>query len=270
MSLTHIMGNTDGLFLRYSPGVALSACIGIDDRSREILRIAFNEAEAGNILIVGRSATAALGIYTTMILDLASQIVTTPNRKDIYTSPPFSVLEYLGTEEARIFTEAAMGLPLSVKLERATDTEMTTLNDFQHELDRRRREPDSARHSKFMFLSGLQAAHGVRNRGFYVSDLNPQASKFIQILHGGTAHSLHAVVWCNSFANIGLTMSEGLTPFRHVIVLAGADRGPFDELGDTDGDQSWYVDRHQGSVVPMIPFALPTETWCDSVIGALG
>jgi len=269
MRVTHVLHDTDELFLEHSPEVPLSACVGIDDRSGEVLRLSFDEAELGHILVVGRSAAAALGMYTTILLDLASQIVTTPNRREIYVTPPFSILEFLGTEEAQIFTDAAMALPVAVKLERATDTAMTTLNDFQHELDRRRREPDLARHPKFLFLSGLQAAHGIRACGFYESDVNPQAPKFAQILRSGTFHSLHAVVWCNSFANLDLTMPDGLESFRHVLILAGTDRSPFGEIEDTRGDQSWHVDRHLGYVAPMTPFALPTQAWCEAVISAL-
>ena len=270
MRIGQVGDNAENIFLRHSPGAPLSACVGVDDVSGNPLRLVFEEASQTNVMIVGRSPEAALGMCTTMLLDLASQIVTTPDRAKIYTTPPFSILDYLGTSEAGVFTDAAMALPLPTKLERATDTEMTTLKDFQHELVSRGRRTESDRHPKFMFLCGLQAAHGVRDRGFYRPDVNPHATKFARILHEGPAYSLHVIVWCNSFANIELTMTDGLAPFRHVIVLGESDQSPFAKVDRGSRNQSWYVDQGQDSVVPMTPFGLPSGAWCEEVVGAFG
>ena len=176
MRVQYLEGNATDLFLTYRPHAPLTACIGLAKASGEPLRIAFDPAGGSNVLIIGRSREAALGICTAMLLDLTSQILTTPGRRDLYTTAPFGIIDFLRTEESRIFTDAAMALPLSVKLEFLTDTAMNTLTDFQVELAWRQREPDSPHHPKFFFLCGLQAGHGTRSRGFYAqSDVNLHA-----------------------------------------------------------------------------------------------
>ncbi|MFR0352190.1 hypothetical protein [Streptomyces sediminimaris] len=222
-----------------------------------------------NVMIVGPSRTAALGIFTAMLLDLANQIITTPGRREIYTSPPFSIMDFLGTDESRVFTDAAMSLPLPVKSERATDTAMTTLTDFEYELTHRDVGADSQLPAKFLFLCGLQAAHGVRSQGSYAEPgLNPNASKFMRLLREGASRSLFTIIWCNSFSNIELTMADGIDSFDHLIVLGGLNQYParLTGIGNETVAQSWYANRRDNTTVPIIPFAMPAETWCDNVV----
>ncbi len=260
------------LFLTHVPRTPLAACIGLSDESGEPLRLPFRESEHSNVMIVGRSGAAAFGIFSSMLLDLASQILTTPDRREIYTTPPFSILDFCGDEESRIFTNAAMSLPVPVKLEYATDTALNTLTDFQFELSRRQREPSAPRHAKFLFLCGLQAAHGVRARGFYASpDANPLAARFSQLLRAGAAQSLHTIICCNSFTNIDLTLADGIDSFDHVIILndAGIPSGQISSIEIESTDQAWYINVRQNSVTPLIPFTVPSQAWCDAVIRTL-
>ncbi|PRX98001.1 hypothetical protein [Allonocardiopsis opalescens] len=269
MQIGRLDGDAAEFFLAHSPHAPLAACVGISDSSGEPVRIAFEESEAAHVMIVGRSRAAALGICTAMLLDLARQIVTTPDRRGMYTTPPFSILDLLGTEESRVFTDAAMSLPLAIKLERATDTAMTAFTDFDYELTRRQGDPDSPRHAKFLFLCGLQAAHGIRSRGLYRSPgVNPQAPKFARLLRRGGAWSLHTIVWCNSFVNLDLTMADGIGAFGHVVILDGAGPVP-GRLAFADGlpaDRARYVDARRGTAVPIVPFAVPTDAWCEAAI----
>lgn len=257
-----------GLFRRHSPGVPLSACIGLTDTDGEPLRLVFHERPRANVMIVGRSREAALGICLAMLLDLATQISTIPDRRARYTTPPFSILDFSGTHESRIFTDTAMSLPLPIKLERATDTAMNALTDFQFELTQRQRGT-AVRQPKFLFLCGLQAAHGIRSRGSYASpEINPQAVKFTRILRDGAFRSLYSIIWCNSFANIDLTMPDGLGCFDHIIILDGAGRAADALEGIPAGpaDHAWYVDRTRNLIVPFIPLAVPSESWCEAVV----
>jgi hypothetical protein len=269
MRVQHFEGDATDLFLTYRPHTPLTACIGLAEASGEPLRIAFDPTGGGNVLIVGRSREAALGTCTTILLDLASQILSTPGRRGLYTTAPFSIIDFLRTEESRIFTDAAMALPLSVKLELLTDTALNTLTDFQVELARRQREPDSPRHPKFLFLCGLQAGHGIRSRGFYaLPDVNPHAPKLTQLLQFGKFHSLYTIAWCNSFANLELTMGNGISSFGRLIILDGAGPIP-DQLSHVDtepADRAWYVDGHRNPAVPFFPFAVPAEAWCNALI----
>ncbi|WP_155342157.1 hypothetical protein [Acrocarpospora corrugata] len=254
------------LFRRYEPGAPLSACIGLDAHSGEPIRVAFDAAGGGNIMIVGRSREAALGICMVALLDLATQITSTPGQREIYTTPPFSIMDFVSTEESRVFADAAMSLPLPVKLERDTISEMTSLGDFQYALLQRDRHPEAPRHAKFLFICGFHAAHGMRSRGSYAPDTTtPNAARLARILRDGTAHSLFAVVWCNTFANLDLTRPEGLADFDHVIVLDGAGDPPPD-LPAEPGENAWYINRRTRSATPITPLALPPESWSDAVI----
>lgn len=262
------------LFLKYAPRAPLAACIGLDEASLSPIRLVFEELERSNVLIVGRSRQAALGICTSILLDLASQILTTPTQRDIYRTPPIGILDFLGTHESATFTDAAMSLPLSVKLERATDTAMTTITDFHLELSRRQREPDTVRHPKFVFLCALQAAHGIRSHGYYGQpevSATGQGGRFSELLRAGSALSLHSIVWCNSFENIHLTMEESISYFGHVIVLddAGAIPGTLSRLPVRADGQAWYLDVRQHYATPVIPFTLPTSAWCEEFIGTI-
>ncbi|MFG1674647.1 hypothetical protein [Micromonospora sp. NPDC049282] len=271
MQVRQLGGEGVELFLTHSSDHRLAACVGVKDNDGEVLRVNFGEDDQANVLIVGRSRTAALGIFTAMLLDLARQLVTTPGRRAIYTTPPFSVLDFSGTAESRTFTEAAMSLPLPVKLERATDTAMTTLTDFQFELLRRRRQPDSPRHAKFLFLCALQAAHNLRSRGSYaLAESKENAAKFGQILRDGARQSLFTVVWCNSFENIALTLDDGVRPFRHIIVLHDVAALPeqLAEILPEPGRHAWVIDRSRATATPVIPYVVPSQSWCDMVIGA--
>lgn len=269
MRVQRIEDYTADLFLTYRPHTPLTACIGLVEASSEPLRIEFDPIGGGNVLIVGRSREAALGTCTAILFDLASQILSTPGRRELFTTAPLSIIDFLRTEESRIFTDAAMALPLSVKLELLTDTALNTLTDFQVELARRQREPDSPRHPKFLFLCGLQAGHGIRSRGFYaLPDVNPYAPKLTQLLELGKFQSLYTIAWCNSFANLELTMGNGISSFDRLIILDGAGPVP-DQLPHFDthpADLAWYVDGDRNYAVPFVPFAVPAEAWCDAVI----
>ncbi|MBV2154747.1 hypothetical protein [Kitasatospora sp. SUK 42] len=269
MRVRRVEGDGAGFFRRHESGRPLSACVGVDEASGGALRLEFG-AGGGHVLVVGRSAEAALGILVMMLFDLATQVTGAADRGSAYTTPPFSVMDFHGSEGARVFGEAAMALPLPVKLERATDTAMTTLSDFQYELTRRG-EPGAPSPAKFLFLCGLQSAHGIRSRGAYAEDgANPGAARFGRLLREGPANSLHLITWCNSFANIDLTVAEGLGFFRHVIVLDGAGPGQGLEVPDGDGERAWYLDVGEGRAVPMTPFALPAADWCESFARGLG
>ncbi|MEV7597943.1 hypothetical protein AB0O91_11250 [Kitasatospora sp. NPDC089797] len=258
MRVWRVAGDGAGFFGRAGDGRGLSGCVGVAEGSGEALRLGFGGG-GGHVLVVGRSAEAALGILAMMLFDLATQIVGAADRGSAYTTPPFSVMDFHGGEGARVFGEAAMALPLPVKLERATDTAMTTLSDFQYELGRRA-EPGAPRPAKFLFLCGLQSAHGIRSRGSYGEDgVNPGAARFGRLLREGPANALHLVAWCNSLANLELTVAGGLGFFRHVIVLEG---GP-------DGGAR-YTDAVAGRSVAVTPFGLPSAQWCESFARGLG
>jgi hypothetical protein len=268
-----VEGDGTDFFRSYSPDLPLTACVGLDDLSGEPLRLDFGEGTGGHVVIVGRSVEAALGIFAMMLFDLATQIIGSGDRRNTYTTPPFSVMDFHGSEGSGLFSDAAMALPLPVKVERATDTAMTTLGDFQYELTQRGREPKTTSLAKFLFLCGLQSAHGVRSRGSYAdAGVSPGADRFGRLLRSGPAHSLYLITWCNSFANIELTVAGGLGFFRHVIVLDGAGPSPGVDTAIPDGvaEQAWYLGRTAGRAAPMTPFALPSASWCDAVVRGLG
>lgn len=257
------------MFHQYSPDGPLSVCVGMDVSTNSPVSVAFEETPGSNMLIVGRSLDVALGTLTVMLLDLASQIHSMPDQAVADGMPPFSILDFLNNAEAGVFTGTAMSLPMPVKLERATDTAMTSVSDLQHELAGRTREPRAPRHPKFLFLCGLQAAHGLRSRGFYAdAGVNPAAAKFASLLDEGAGRGVHSVIWCNSFANIALTLNGALRHFRHLIVLDGAGRDPVlpAEVVDGPADQAWYVDAEQGVARRLSPYALPSAGWCEAVV----
>ncbi|MET9385841.1 hypothetical protein ABZY09_33455 [Streptomyces sp. NPDC002928] len=271
MYVRRLDNESPDLFLTHSPQALLAGCIGISESSGTPMRLTFERSERAHVLIVGRSQRAALGIFTAMLLDLAKQIITTPDRREIYSSPPFSIMDFLGTRESQIFTDTVMSLPLSVKSESATDTEMTTLTDFEYEITHRDVESVFPGPAKLLFMYGLQAAHGVRSRGFYAQPgLNPRASKFMQLLREGAPRSLHVIVWCNSFANMDLTVVDGIDSFDHLIVLDKADELPNNlvcaGVDTREVGRSWYINRRDGAAEPFVPFAMPTEAWCNDVV----
>jgi len=272
MRVRHVEDGPQPPFHRHSPTRPLSGCIGTNEVSGLPVRIAFAREEGTNILIVGRSFSVALGIFTVMLLDLTQQIISMPDRAGIHSTPPFSILDFQSNTESRVFTDTAMSLPLPVKLERATDTAMTSLSDLQYELARRKREPVAPRHSKFLFLCGLQAAHALRSRGFYAEPgINPAAAKFNGLLREGAGQGLHSIVWCNSFANIDLTLANALRHFSHVIVLDGA--GTHDalpaEVSSGPADQGWYVEVEHSTATRLSPYALPSASWCDAAVRSM-
>lgn len=259
------------LFLSHSPQAPLAGCIGLSESSGTTVRLTFERSERAHVMIVGRPRAAALGIFTSMLLDLAKQIITTPGRREIYTSPPFSAMDFLGTRESQVFTDTVMSLPLSVKSERSTDTEMTTLTDFEYEITHRDAGSVVPGPVKFLFMCGLQSAHGVRSRGSYAQPgVNPRAPKFARLLREGAPRSLHVIVWCNSFANIDLTVVNGIESFDHLIVLEKVDTLPSDliDMGvqAREVGRSWYINRRAGTAESIVPFGMPSEAWCNDVV----
>jgi hypothetical protein len=271
MRLQRLDSRTVDVFRPHYQDQRTKACIGVTEDESSTVRITFDPDKNANILIVGRSRAAAFGICTAMLFDLARQILTTPDRRSIYTTPPLSVLDFSGTEESRIFTNAALSLPLAVKLERATDTAINTLTDLQSELQHRQNDNNLRRHPKFFFLCGLQAAHGLRSRGSYAVVANEEhAKKFRQVLLHGPELSIFTVVWCNSFANVERTMSDGVSGFGRVIELDDADARPSGLSGFGPHDDGVrLLDRSDGRARRFIPFEVPAETWCDEIVRTL-
>jgi len=65
-----------------------------------------------------------------------------------------------------------------------------------------------------------------------------------------------------------LTLADGIKSFDRLIPLneAGTPTNQLPAVDTRIADRAWCIDVRRKSAVPIIPFVVPTEAWCDAVI----
>ncbi len=257
------------LFTGRSPGGLLSGCIGLDETGSQPLRLAFNPSPSANLLVLGRSSSSALGLFSILMLDLASQLGLPLAQRDSLLHPSFGVLDFLCSADSLQFSSMALSLPMPVKLELAPITHFTSLGDLEYEIANRT-ELSSALQPRFLFVCGLQAAHNLRQLGAYASVAeNRYAPQFRRLLEEGPPRRLHTIVWCNTYQAFELTLSNGFELFGSVLLLDDSGIAPAEILGGSSAPSAAYhIDMGLRTCAVFVPFGLPPQRWCDSAIRA--
>ncbi len=261
----------------------------------------FNRQSGTNILIVGTGEQAALGMITTTIISLATQLP----RGQLQGAQTFSVLDFSADDGADHFRRLAEQLPSPVAVGRRRQM-AGMINVIAQEVQRRFAADESGARPIFFILYGLHRARDLRqdapgmgvgsnfsnsfgpslevhaneiemsnsfgstfggaNNAAQALPANP-AQQLPLILHDGPEVGVHTIVWCDTLTNLNRTFDRStLREFglRVALQMSENDSQNLIEIGDANklGPHCALLYNDEvGTLEKFRPYALPDPQW---------
>jgi hypothetical protein len=236
--------------------------------------VVFRPQSGNNLLIVGQSEEAALGIFNMALVSLAAQ----------YPRAATPTVEFYLLDGSAPGSEAAAALqtlaglpPEPVRLVGRREL-AETVSRLATEVDRRQKAPDGDAPPIYILLYGLHKLRDLRRDeddfGFSRMGEEPApkpAKQFNAVLRDGPAVGVYAMVWCDSLNNLNrawdrATLREFET--RIVFQMSGNDSST---LIDTPAAAKLGMHRallhseEQGILEKFRPYRWPSESWLEQV-----
>jgi hypothetical protein len=262
-----------------APTRSVRAWIGEPIAIKDPTAASFRRQSGSNLLIVGQSDEAALGMMTTALVSLAAQ-------SPIYNlQPRFYVLDFAAVDgpHAEFFDRLAGLLKPAypIKIGRRRQ-----LLDFLSELDtevKRRLDSDSAASQSavktpiYLLVYGLHRARDLRQDEGFGFSMGQESSppnptqQFASILREGPDLGVHTLVWCDTLTNLNHTLDRRtLREFamRVAFQMSGEDSA---NLIDTPAAsklgpyRALFYSEEENRVEKFRPYGLPTTEWLTRV-----
>jgi hypothetical protein len=254
--------------------VAAQAWLGDAVAIKDPTAVVFRPQSGSNLLIVGQSEEAALGIFNIALVSLAAQ----------YPRAATPTVEFYLLDGSAPGSEAAAALqtlatlpPEPVRLVGRREL-AETVSRLAAEVDRRQKAPDSDAPPIYVLLYGLHKLRDLRRdeEDFGFSRMGeepaPKPSKqFNSVLRDGPAVGVYALVWCDSLNNLNRAWDRStLREFetRIVFQMSGNDSST---LIDTPAAAKLGMHRallhseEQGILEKFRPYRWPSEAWLEQV-----
>jgi len=239
---------------------------------REPVTALFRKQSGSNLLIVGQSEEAALGMLAASLLSFAAQL---PVEGAI-----FYVLDFGAADDvhADYFTHLQEYLPHDLKLGRRRQLP-DFLNTLAAEVQQRLDSEGSVQRPIFLFIHGLQRARDLRadeSAGFgYNFSNEPQPltlpQQFATILRDGPDVSIHTLAWCDTMANLERTLDRrSLREFSLRVAMQMSEQDS-SLLLDTPAanrlglHRAFFYSEDEGRLEKFRPYGLPTPEWLQAV-----
>jgi energy-coupling factor transporter ATP-binding protein EcfA2 len=254
--------------------VAAQAWLGDAVAIKDPTAVVFRPQSGNNLLIVGQSEEAALGIFNMALVSLAAQ----------YPRAATPTVEFYLLDGSAPGSEAAAALqtlaglpPEPVRLVGRREL-AETVSRLATEVDRRQKAPDGDAPPIYILLYGLHKLRDLRRDeddfGFSRMGEEPApkpAKQFNAVLRDGPAVGVYAMVWCDSLNNLNrawdrATLREFET--RIVFQMSGNDSST---LIDTPAAAKLGMHRallhseEQGILEKFRPYRWPSESWLEQV-----
>lgn len=230
----------------------------------------FRRRAGDNLLILGQDAEAAVGVISSTILSLASQIPSVgPN------SAAFTVLDGIPEDApgAGDLARILEALPHAVQLLGRSHL-VEALERLSQELDRRLGDEGSAVPSQFLIINNLAWFREIRkDEGFDFSassrDAARPAAALSKILRGGPAVGIHVIVWCDTLNNLNRALDRNdQREFgaRVAFQMSPADSSHFLDtpmaarLGPR---RALFIAEDSGITEKFRPYGPPSPSWLD-------
>lgn len=228
----------------------------------------FRRQSGSNLLIIGQSDEAALGMLSAALISLAAQ-------------SPISNLNLLDFgavdgPNANFFQRLNENLGTAINIGRRR--ELPTLLDQLAQETQRRIDGEAGGAPIYLFVYGLQRARDLRQEDTmsFSMDANPSnapnpAQQFNTILREGPDVGIFTIVWCDTLTNLNRALDRrALREFAMRVVMqmsaedsanlidtpAASKLGPYRAL---------FYSEEEGRLEKFRPYALPPETWLEWV-----
>jgi S-DNA-T family DNA segregation ATPase FtsK/SpoIIIE len=257
-----------------APVRRLSAWLGEPIAIRDPVAAAFRRQSGSNLLVVGQSDEAALGMLAVALVSLAAQL-----RPD-GDAAMFHILDFGATDApyADLFTRLADCLPHKVQVGRRRHlAEM--IGALAAEVKRRLDEDVTDAPTRFLFLYGLHRARDLRpddSMGFPSFSGEEAAAPnlaelFTAILRDGPEVGVHTLVWCDTMTNLNRSLDRrALREFamRVAFQMSAEDSA---NLIDTPAasklgpNRALFYSEDEGRLEKLRPYAVPSQAWLAQV-----
>ncbi len=225
-----------------------------------------------NLLIVGQFDEAALGILTTCLISLATQLPPAPADS---SGTPFYLLDGspVDAPHAGYLKQVAEVLPHSVKVGGWRDV-LLIMTELAEEVERRLKASEGELPPRFLIIYGLQRFRDLRRAedDFSFSRRNdaapPNPAKlFGTILRDGPAVGIFTLVWADTLNNVNRCFDRhGLREFdlRVLFQMSTADSSTLIDspvAGKLGLHRALFYSEDRGQVEKFRPYGLPPVSW---------
>lgn len=261
------------------PEIYLGEAVEIKESSS----ITFRRQSGGNLVIVGQNPHAALGMFTTSILDLATQIVPRDPESE---SPADQFYLFDGgmsdQPEGDLWKDVVDTIPHGVSLvsQRSVGE---SIDAIRAEVDRRSERDEGSAPPMFLFLFNLGRLRDFRKGdddfgfGSMGSDeaVSP-AQQLSHILREGPAVGVHTLIWCDTYNNLNRWFSSQTMRELETRVAFPMSAGDSSNLIDSPVASKLGVNRallYQealGTLEKFRPYGLPTDELLAELQGQFG
>ena len=267
---------TEAIAAAVWPAAARSLNIWLGDpvAIREPVSAVFRRQSGSNLLMVGQSDEAALGMMAVALASAAAQF---PPRTDgeIGAAGQMFVLDFGAVEGplAGFFTHMAGILPSPIRIVRRRDL-AETMGLVTTEVQRRLEADTPGSPPILVFLYGLQRARDLRqDEAFGLGSFGQDASapslsqQFATILRDGPDVGVHTLLWCDTMTNLGRSLDRrALREFamRVAFQMSAEDSS---NLIDTPAAnklgqyRALFYSEEEARLEKLRPYGLPSDEW---------
>lgn len=245
------------------PTIWLGSAVRIEPATR----MTFRRQGGNNVVIVGQDEPLALGLLTTAVAALASQV-----RHD---SSQIHVIDGTRAESANRDAWQKLGevLRSNVSITSPRDT-TAVISQLADEVARRREHSEQSFEPSFLVLYDLAQLRDLRlteEEFSFSSSTNGKSpaidKRFREILREGPAVGVHVLMWCDSYNSL-LRFIDRLT-MRELDYRVALQMGPVDSTSLIDSPAAGRLGEHRalfyrddtGSHTKFRPYGQPSAEW---------
>jgi DNA segregation ATPase FtsK/SpoIIIE, S-DNA-T family len=269
--------------VRPPPRLWLGEAISIKDPTAAV----FRRQAGANALIVGQQETSVVPLIISGIVSLAAFSSTDPAAPaaddSSTTLPGLCILDGLPAdgEESQSISRAASALNSTARLARpglGPRSADSLIAELAAELDKRQLDESRAERRIFVIIVGLHRFRSLRKSedDFGFSASGDAAAKpdqqLAKILREGPTFGIHAVVWCDTMANVERCLDRRV--IREFDQRVAFQMSATDSSALIDSPAAANLGRHralfhseeQGVIEKFRPYAMPHAPWLDSTL----
>jgi hypothetical protein len=246
------------------PRIWLGSAVRIEPPTQ----MTFRRQGGNNLLIVGQDEPLALGVLTTAVAALTTQV---PSE-----SPRITVLDGTRAESADrgAWQKLTASLPTNVDLLLPRDT-ARVINSIADEVARRNGQAESEHAPLFLVVYDLAQVRDLRltEEEFSFSSLSsngkpPSVDKrFREILREGPAVGVHTLIWCDSHNSLSRVIDRAT--MREIDYRIALQMSPVDSTSFIDSPAAGRLGEHRalfyrddtGTLTKFRPYGRPSAEW---------
>ena len=253
---------------RLAPRAWLGAAVAIKDPAC----VAFRRQTGSHLLLVGQTEQLALGILANCLISLAGELLGGDQ-----PPPKFYVLDGQRQESptARFWKRLGKQLPLDITVLTPEDAS-PAICEIGTEVERRLEARGDAASPIFLMIYNLARFRDLRKGEDYnfsfdenaASEPSPQADKkFATILREGPNFGVHALMWCDTFSNLGRWLDRQAlndVALRILFQMSSTDSANLmdsPEASRLGVYRALLYNEEQGEFEKFRPYGPPTADW---------